>query len=102
MILQKKKCVVFLGDTTDNPFWDFVRDFLKKPSPEQLACQHPKPILLDTGEVIITTIPMCFTCTYDCPIIQSYTVCMIHFLVYALLDYLRGFFLKKSTKICKF
>lgn len=58
MILQKKKCVVFVGDTTDNPFWDFVRDFLKKPSPEQLACQHPKPILLDTGEVIITTIPV--------------------------------------------
>ena len=40
------------GDTTDNPFWDFIRDFLKKPTPEQLACQHPKPILLDTGEVI--------------------------------------------------
>lgn len=41
------------GDTTDNPFWDFVRDFLKKPSPEQLACQHPKPILLDTGEMTV-------------------------------------------------
>ncbi|XP_062593743.1 uncharacterized protein LOC134255247 [Saccostrea cucullata] len=41
------------GDTTENPFWDFIRDFLKKPSPEQLACQHPKPILLDTGEISV-------------------------------------------------
>ncbi|XP_061167886.1 uncharacterized protein LOC133176834 [Saccostrea echinata] len=39
------------GDTTENPFWDFIRDFLKKPSAEQQECQHPKPILLDTGEI---------------------------------------------------
>lgn len=87
IILPQKISVVLLGDTTENPFWDFVRDFLKKPSPEQLACQHPKPILLDTGEVIITTIPVCFKCTSsDCCIIQSCTVYMIHFLIHALLE----------------
>lgn len=28
-----------------------VRDVLKKPSKEQEVCHHPKPILLDTGEM---------------------------------------------------
>lgn len=28
-----------------------MRDFLKKPSEEQVECHHPKPILLDTGEM---------------------------------------------------
>lgn len=34
-----------------NPFWDFVKNFLKKPSEEQIKCQYPKPILLDVGEI---------------------------------------------------
>ncbi|XP_070539275.1 neutral ceramidase-like [Ptychodera flava] len=38
------------GDTTGDPFWDRVRDFLKEPSEELKACHAPKPILLPTGE----------------------------------------------------
>lgn len=34
-----------------NPFWKLVRNLLKKPNQEQIDCQHPKPILLDTGEM---------------------------------------------------
>lgn len=34
-----------------NPFWRLVRDLLKKPDKEQINCQYPKPILLDTGEM---------------------------------------------------
>ncbi|CAF1687883.1 unnamed protein product, partial [Adineta ricciae] len=32
-----------------NPFWQFVSAFLAKPTPEQIKCQAPKPILLDVG-----------------------------------------------------
>ncbi|XP_067670891.1 neutral ceramidase B-like [Haliotis asinina] len=39
------------GTISPNPFWDFVRNFIKKPSPEQTACHAPKPILFDTGEM---------------------------------------------------
>lgn len=31
------------------PFWEFVSDILSKPSDEQVACQAPKPILLNLG-----------------------------------------------------
>ena len=41
------------GDTNGTIFWRVVRDFLKDPSAEQIACQAPKPILLDTGSVHI-------------------------------------------------
>ncbi|KAG6745225.1 hypothetical protein NC652_036828 [Populus alba x Populus x berolinensis] len=34
-----------------NAFWRLVRDFLKTPNQEQVNCQRPKPILLDTGEM---------------------------------------------------
>jgi neutral ceramidase len=34
-----------------NPFWTVVSDVIKAPSPEQVACQAPKPILLDVGEL---------------------------------------------------
>jgi neutral ceramidase len=34
-----------------NAFWRLVRNFLKTPGKEQVDCQHPKPILLDTGEM---------------------------------------------------
>ncbi|GLT37557.1 hypothetical protein SLA2020_118680 [Shorea laevis] len=39
------------GDDKGNAFWKLVRDFLKAPDKEQIACQSPKPILLDTGEM---------------------------------------------------
>ncbi|GFP97978.1 neutral ceramidase [Phtheirospermum japonicum] len=39
------------GDDKGNAFWRLVRDLLKTPNKEQVDCQHPKPILLDTGEM---------------------------------------------------
>ncbi|KAG9442130.1 hypothetical protein H6P81_017984 [Aristolochia fimbriata] len=39
------------GDTKINDFWRRVRDFLKEPSQEQVDCQLPKTVLLDTGEM---------------------------------------------------
>ncbi|KAG7162528.1 Neutral ceramidase-like [Homarus americanus] len=39
------------GMTNGNPFWNMVSGLLHKPSPEQIACHAPKPILLDTGEI---------------------------------------------------
>jgi len=39
------------GTTSGNPFWDRVRDFLSEPTAEEIACQAPKPILLNTGDV---------------------------------------------------
>lgn len=39
------------GTTTSNPFWDKVRDFLSTPTEEEIACQSPKPILFNTGDM---------------------------------------------------
>lgn len=39
------------GTTTGNPFWDKVSGFLSTPTEEEKACQAPKPILLNTGDV---------------------------------------------------
>ncbi|KAL4188476.1 hypothetical protein AMTRI_Chr08g202510 [Amborella trichopoda] len=39
------------GDDKGNPFWKLVRNVLKTPDKEQVDCQQPKPILLDTGEM---------------------------------------------------
>ncbi|KAK2641812.1 hypothetical protein Ddye_023575 [Dipteronia dyeriana] len=39
------------GDDKGNPFWRLVRNILKTPDQKQVDCQHPKPILLDTGEM---------------------------------------------------
>ncbi len=39
------------GDQNGTLFWKVVRHFLKEPSAEQVACQAPKPIILDTGSV---------------------------------------------------
>jgi neutral ceramidase len=39
------------GDDKGNPFWRLVRNLLKTPGKEQVDCQAPKPILLDTGEM---------------------------------------------------
>ncbi|KAJ7626794.1 Neutral/alkaline nonlysosomal ceramidase [Roridomyces roridus] len=36
--------------TSQNPFWEIVKDVITPdPSKEQVACQYPKPILLNTG-----------------------------------------------------
>ncbi|KAG1367738.1 putative Neutral ceramidase [Cocos nucifera] len=37
------------GDDKGNPFWKLVRNLLKTPTKEQIECQKPKPILLDTA-----------------------------------------------------
>lgn len=37
------------GQTDDNPFWNAVRNFLAEPTPDDIACHAPKPILLMTG-----------------------------------------------------
>ena len=34
-----------------NPLWSVVRNFLHEPSEQQKVCHHPKPILLDVGEI---------------------------------------------------
>mmetsp|Transcript_2818 Transcript_2818/g.3022 ORF Transcript_2818/g.3022 Transcript_2818/m.3022 type:complete len:734 (+) Transcript_2818:50-2251(+) len=39
------------GATTGNPFWDRVRDFLSKPTDEEISCQAPKPILFNTADI---------------------------------------------------
>ncbi|XVE59360.1 hypothetical protein DITRI_Ditri05aG0040200 [Diplodiscus trichospermus] len=39
------------GDDKGNPFWKLVGGLLKTPDKKQVDCQHPKPILLDTGEM---------------------------------------------------
>ncbi|KAJ7527759.1 hypothetical protein O6H91_16G069600 [Diphasiastrum complanatum] len=41
------------GDDHGNLFWRLVRSALKTPTAEQAACQKPKPILIDTGEMSI-------------------------------------------------
>lgn len=43
------------NDTDDspslkNPLWKLARDFIHDPTDQQVACQKPKPILLDVGE----------------------------------------------------
>ena len=39
------------GSPNANPVWSVVSGFLREPSPEQRACHHSKPILLDVGEI---------------------------------------------------
>lgn len=34
---------------SSNPFWNIIRDFVSKPTPEQIECQKPKPIFLDVA-----------------------------------------------------
>lgn len=40
------------GTTSDNPFWNAVRDFMAEPSPQDIACHGKKPILIATGRAI--------------------------------------------------
>ncbi|SPO06668.1 related to ceramidase [Cephalotrichum gorgonifer] len=39
------------SNETTSPLWRVVSRFIKDPSPEQVECQRPKPILLDVGEM---------------------------------------------------
>ena len=39
------------GDPSASPLWSVVRRFIREPSKKQKACQAPKPILLDVGEI---------------------------------------------------
>ena len=39
------------GDGNGTLFWDVVRSFIHHPTAEQTACHHPKPVLLDTGNI---------------------------------------------------
>ncbi|KAK8095890.1 hypothetical protein PG999_013912 [Apiospora kogelbergensis] len=39
------------GPNTTSPVWEVVSGLLKAPTEEQKACHHPKPVLLDVGEI---------------------------------------------------
>ncbi|KAI1079972.1 Neutral/alkaline nonlysosomal ceramidase [Whalleya microplaca] len=39
------------GEPSASPVWEVVKSLLRAPSPEQNACQAPKPVLLDVGEL---------------------------------------------------
>ncbi|GMI11553.1 hypothetical protein TrLO_g7489 [Triparma laevis f. longispina] len=39
------------GTNSSSPFWNVVSGFISKPTEEEIACQSPKPILLNTGDV---------------------------------------------------
>ena len=39
------------GATTSTPFWNLVRDFIRRPTKQLMQCQYPKPILLASGEM---------------------------------------------------
>ncbi|XP_059055431.1 neutral ceramidase [Achroia grisella] len=39
------------GTTSPNKLWDAVRDFVAEPTPRDIACHAPKPILLATGRI---------------------------------------------------
>jgi hypothetical protein len=39
------------GDNKGNLFWRIVGGALRVPSQEQVNCQQPKPVLIDTGEM---------------------------------------------------
>ncbi|KAI8955442.1 Neutral/alkaline nonlysosomal ceramidase [Xylaria longipes] len=39
------------GTPSASPVWEVVKALLREPSAEQKACQQPKPILLDVGEL---------------------------------------------------
>jgi neutral ceramidase len=40
-----------VNDTHTNEYWNFIAHFISDPTPEQIKCQYPKPILLNTGDI---------------------------------------------------
>lgn len=55
-----------------NPFWRLIRNLLKKPKKEQIDCQQPKPILLDTGEM---------TKPYDWAVSSNYVIIVLPYYI---------------------
>ena len=41
------------GTNSTNPLWGYLVDILHKATPEEKACQHPKGILLPTGDLSV-------------------------------------------------
>lgn len=41
----------YQGIQSSNPLWNTIRDFIAPPTPEDIQCHHPKPILVNTGRV---------------------------------------------------
>ncbi|RGP71230.1 alkaline ceramidase [Fusarium longipes] len=41
------------GSPDASPLWGIVSKFLRNPTREQVACQSPKPILIDAGEITL-------------------------------------------------
>ncbi|KAI1656316.1 Neutral/alkaline nonlysosomal ceramidase [Daldinia decipiens] len=39
------------GEPSASPIWEVIKSLLRAPSPQQQACQNPKPVLLDVGEL---------------------------------------------------
>ncbi|KAI2633461.1 Neutral/alkaline nonlysosomal ceramidase [Xylaria nigripes] len=39
------------GEPNASPVWEVVKALLREPSAQQKACQQPKPVLLDVGEI---------------------------------------------------
>ncbi|OTB12075.1 hypothetical protein K445DRAFT_66988 [Daldinia sp. EC12] len=39
------------GEPSASPVWEVIKSLLRAPSPQQKACQNPKPVLLDVGEL---------------------------------------------------
>lgn len=40
------------GTTSDNPLWNAIRDFIAEPTKDDIKCQYPKPILLESGRAV--------------------------------------------------
>jgi len=43
------------NSTSANPFWNFIAHFISDPTQEEIDCQAPKPILLNTGDITFPT-----------------------------------------------
>ncbi|KAK5626458.1 hypothetical protein RRF57_002173 [Xylaria bambusicola] len=41
------------GEPSASPVWEVVKALLREPSAQQKACQQPKPVLLDVGELSV-------------------------------------------------
>lgn len=64
------------ADSPTDPFWNAVAYLLKAPGPEQVACQYPKPVLLDVGEIYEP-----YAWTPDIVDVQSFRVGQLFFIV---------------------
>jgi len=43
------------NNTHTNEYWNYIGSFISDPTPKQIECQHPKPILLNTGDTDFPT-----------------------------------------------